>query len=180
MRQSFPMHMQPRDQLTCHTYTYMKAQVFGLQLNIRKDRVMDCYLHPESEAVGTCTSCGKAICSECAVEVEGKLVCRECLAGGKLTARKSTDANSAFLLELIGGFFGLLGIGHMYVGQTNDGILRLVLWLAYTAIAWVIIALTSGIFIGLLCIPAQLLIQIGVPIWSAVALKKQLEESDTV
>ena len=39
---------------------------------------MKCYVHPEVDAVGTCTSCGKSVCSNCAVEKNGKLVCRTC------------------------------------------------------------------------------------------------------
>jgi uncharacterized membrane protein len=44
---------------------------------------MKCYNHPETDAVGACVSCNKAVCSECGVEVEGRLLCRECLAAGK-------------------------------------------------------------------------------------------------
>ncbi len=44
---------------------------------------MKCYLHSEADCVGACTSCGRGICSVCAVETKGKLVCRSCLAEGK-------------------------------------------------------------------------------------------------
>lgn len=134
---------------------------------------MKCYVHPDVDPVGTCTSCGRGICSECAVEVQGKLVCRECLAAGKATTRKY-DPNTAFLIELIGGLFGLLGIGYIYVGRTNDGILRLVLWILYDIIAFVIISLLLAVIVGIMCIPIQLVIQIGVPLWSATTLKNEL------
>lgn len=84
------------------------------------------------------------------------------------------DPNTAFLIELIGGLFGLLGLGYFYVGRTNDGILRLILWLIYNFAAWTGIILGSIIIIGVFCIPIQIIIQIGVAIWSASSLKKSM------
>lgn len=137
---------------------------------------MNCYVHPENEAIGTCTSCGKPICGECAVELQGKLICRPCLASGKAstTTKTDKDVNTAFLIELVGGFFGLLGIGYMYTGRTNDGVIRLILWIIYDLIAGITISLLLAVFVGILCIPIQLAIQIGVPLWSANNLKNIL------
>lgn len=135
---------------------------------------MRCYKHPESEAIGTCTSCGKNICEICSVDFKGRLVCRDCLATGKSSGVK--DPNTAFLIELIGGFLGFLGVGYLYVERTNEGLKRLVLWLAYNITAWVIITLLTAIIIGVICIPIQIVIQISVPIWSANTLKKELSE----
>lgn len=138
---------------------------------------MKCYVHTDVDPVGTCTSCGRAICSQCAVEMQDKLVCRECLAGGKAATRKY-EPNTAFLVELVGGFFGLLGIGYIYVGRTNDGILRLVLWILYDMMAVVVISLLVALIVGIVCIPFQLAIQIGVPLWSATTLKNELMAED--
>ena len=44
---------------------------------------MQCANHPDVEAVGTCTSCGRPVCSECGVDAQGKLTCRQCLAEGQ-------------------------------------------------------------------------------------------------
>jgi len=134
---------------------------------------MECYIHPGVDAIGTCTACGRGICSECAVEVQGKLMCRECLASGRAATSKY-DPNTAFLIELIGGFFGFLGIGYIYVGRTNDGILRLVLWILYDVIAFITISALLAVIVGIVCIPIQLVIQIGVPLWSASTLKNDL------
>lgn len=38
---------------------------------------MRCYNHHENEAVGTCKSCGRALCHTCVVEVEKAVACRE-------------------------------------------------------------------------------------------------------
>lgn len=40
---------------------------------------MNCYYHPEVEAVATCSNCGKAICQDCAVDVGGQFQCRQCI-----------------------------------------------------------------------------------------------------
>lgn len=133
---------------------------------------MLCYIHPDREAIGACTSCGRAICGECGVEVQGRLVCRSCLAHAAPVSQK--DPQTAFLIELIGGFFGLLGIGYLYAGRNNDGILRLVLWILYDVTAFIVISLLIAVIVGIICIPVQLAIQIAVPIWSANKLKTEM------
>ena len=84
------------------------------------------------------------------------------------------DPNTAFLIELVGGFFGLLGLGYFYDGRTNDGILRLIIWIIYDIAAAIGISLLLAVVVGICCIPLQLAIQIGVPLWSANELKKQM------
>ena len=37
---------------------------------------MRCFYHEDREAVGTCKSCGKGLCRECAVELPKSLACR--------------------------------------------------------------------------------------------------------
>ena len=40
---------------------------------------LKCYQHPETEAVGICTECGKGVCSSCAVEKgDKKISCTAC------------------------------------------------------------------------------------------------------
>lgn len=135
---------------------------------------MKCYVHPTTEGIGTCTRCGRAVCAECAVDAQGRIVCRDCLAKGVQTYSGQKAPDTAFLIELVGGFFGLLGLGYMYVGRTNDGVIRLVIWLLYDIIAACVITTLSFAVVGLVCIPFQLAIQIIVPIWSANKLKTEL------
>jgi len=40
---------------------------------------MKCYIHNQSDAVGTCVGCGKFICSECNTEVNNKNYCKNCI-----------------------------------------------------------------------------------------------------
>jgi TM2 domain-containing membrane protein YozV len=87
------------------------------------------------------------------------------------------DPNTAFLIELVGGLFGFLGLGYFYVGRTNDGLMRLIIFLIYNLIAYVIIVVGGSLTVGVLaciCGPIQLAIQIGAAYWSASELKKQM------
>ncbi|HMR66998.1 MAG TPA: hypothetical protein PKE64_23560 [Anaerolineae bacterium] len=84
------------------------------------------------------------------------------------------DPDTAFLLELVGAFFGLLGLGYIYVGRTQDGLIRLIAWLIYNFIAWITIGILISLVIGCFCVPVQLVIQVGVAIWSASSLKKSM------
>lgn len=40
---------------------------------------MKCEKHLEREAIGVCANCGKAICAECRVNIEGKNYCKDCV-----------------------------------------------------------------------------------------------------
>ncbi len=93
---------------------------------------------------------------------------------GPAAAVRRQNPETAFLIEFLAGIFGLLGVGYIYAGQTNEGVVRLVVWLVYTILAWVVIGLLSAILVGVICIPFQLVLQIGVPLWSANRLKKQM------
>jgi TM2 domain-containing membrane protein YozV len=91
---------------------------------------------------------------------------------------KPRDPDTAFLIELVGGLFGLLGLGYIYVGRTNDGLIRLIPWMIYIVIAYVIIvsagATGLGLVIAIPCCAVQFAAQIGVPIWSASTLKREM------
>jgi hypothetical protein len=56
-------------------------------------------------------------------------------------------------------------------------VLRLILFLAYNLVAYVIIAVGAGLTAGILaciCGPLQLVIQLGVAFWSANSLKNDM------
>ena len=71
---------------------------------------MKCYYHPEVDAVASCTNCGKAICSSCAVNVAGRLVCQQCLASGASSKAVATaPTNTLAIVSIVLGVLGLLG-----------------------------------------------------------------------
>ncbi|MGA1848573.1 MAG: hypothetical protein ACMUHB_04455, partial [Thermoplasmatota archaeon] len=85
--------------------------------------------------------------------------------------------NIAFILELVGGILGFLGIGHMYAGEINNGVLRLIVWMLVLWFSWIIVSLLSVCLIGFFFIPVVLVAQIGIPLWSAFDLKRRLDEA---
>ena len=66
------------------------------------------------------------------------------LAAPPLAVRTPTDEeqrrNNAFLIELVGGLVGLLGLGYVYAGRTTDGLVRLVGWWIVLATMWTVVA----------------------------------------
>lgn len=73
---------------------------------------MKCYYHPDAEAVGTCTGCGKAICQACAVILSGRLRCRHCLSSGKVARGRVAETvppNPLAMVSLALSILGLLG-----------------------------------------------------------------------
>jgi len=90
--------------------------------------------------------------------------------------QKQVDANLALIIELLAGFFGFLGIGWIYAGKTDEGVKRLILFLVGMIFGWIVAAVLTLVVIGLCLIPVLLALQFGLPIWSALDLKKNLEQ----
>jgi TM2 domain-containing membrane protein YozV len=139
---------------------------------------MKCYVHPDVEAIGTCTSCGKAICSTCSMEVGGKLVCKPCaekIAAQCVTAQAASKKEPALalLLSLVGGLVSglLIGLGQLYNGQVKKGIILCAvnIVLAFTVL---FIYICAGIVtipllgIGFICCIPVLFIPLGLWFWA--------------
>lgn len=124
---------------------------------------MKCFYHPDVEAIGTCTNCGKAICADCSMEVGGKLVCKPCTekmaaqcAAPPAPCRK--EPALALLLSLIGGLVSglLIGLGQVYNGQVKKGI---ILSVAHASLcgaivfAYVLVGILTLGFGAIVCCP---------------------------
>ncbi|HEX8681105.1 MAG TPA: hypothetical protein VF707_02250 [Ardenticatenaceae bacterium] len=89
----------------------------------------------------------------------------------------SKDADTAFLIELIGGIVGFLGVGYIYSGLTNAGLVRLignwVFWAVTATFFGICATLTLGfgacLFLPLIPIPFV------IAYMSANDLKKSLQ-----
>ena len=111
---------------------------------------MKCVVHPETDAVGYCRNCGKAMCSVCVRPVRDMLYCEDCLAnsvgipGGAAapagapagfgTAQVNATVPSAAPglgpSPLLAFFLGFLpGLGAFYNEQFGKGIIHLALFL---------------------------------------------------
>lgn len=66
---------------------------------------MQCYVHPEVEAVGACVACGRGVCTECAVTVGGKTYCQNCAAPG--ASLQPTKTNSLAITSLVLGIVSI-------------------------------------------------------------------------
>ncbi|MDA4136303.1 MAG: DUF2180 family protein [Thaumarchaeota archaeon] len=99
---------------------------------------MKCYVHPNADAVGVCTSCGRGVCRRCAVRLGGKLYCRDdanTVFGAKPTIIAIREGEGprrgvgsmlgaifAYGLGLVGGLLGCLLIFAAIVsGDKGDG-----------------------------------------------------------
>jgi hypothetical protein len=124
---------------------------------------MKCYMHPEVEAAGACTSCGRAICSDCSMDVAGKLVCKACtekMATQCVTVSKKEPA-LALLLSLAGGMVSgiFIGLGQLYNGQVKKAIIlsvaHVLAWFI-TICAYVLLGLVTLGVGFILCLPILL------------------------
>lgn len=86
---------------------------------------MKCFNHQDIDAVGVCTSCGKNICSNCAMEVGGKIICKSCaekMANNNIAAGPNASINHKEpILSVILSFF-IPGLGQIYNGQVGKGL----------------------------------------------------------
>jgi len=89
---------------------------------------------------------------------------------------KDVDKGVAFILELVLGLFGILGIGYFYAGDNTNGIIRLLVWIFILMFSWTFISIMMAFLIGFCFMPFMVVFQVAVPIWSAFSLKSKLEE----
>lgn len=62
---------------------------------------MCCYLHPDVLAIGTCSSCGRDVCAECATTVDGKLYCKDCAALPRPAGVRNKLALTSMILGIV-------------------------------------------------------------------------------
>ena len=100
---------------------------------------MNCYLHPDREAVAYCRTCGRPVCAEDRREIYGVLYCQECLArplhqaaaGATLPAAAPAAAPGAAHAPSAGwalllGF--IPGVGAIYNGQYLKSFVQVVIF----------------------------------------------------
>ena len=80
--------------------------------------MMKCYVHPKEDAVAVCKSCGKGVCSNCAVEINGIAYCKTCVESKAIT---TTSRETQVAMPLPGGIpskthFIMGGVGAIVSG----------------------------------------------------------------
>ncbi len=99
---------------------------------------MKCYKDPGRDAVGPCTNCGKGVCPEDAVYIEGKLYCKEC-AKEVLTKQKNASEKKLYRSRTDRSICGVCGGLAKYL-ELDSALVR---------VLWVIITVFSGFVIGI-------------------------------
>jgi hypothetical protein len=124
---------------------------------------MKCAVHPEVDATGYCSNCGKAMCAACARPVRDTLYCEDCLATrmgvgptsassftpssfppGSYSATPGNAATHAASNPRVAFVLGFVpGLGAIYNGEYNKAIIHIVIFGA------IIMGLSSDIGGGL-------------------------------
>ena len=84
---------------------------------------MKCYVHPDMDAIATCTECGKAVCETCAVDVGGRVHCQQCLAAGVPVQHATVERTPTNPLAIISLALGILGLIGCCCGGTIGGLI---------------------------------------------------------
>jgi len=90
---------------------------------------MRCANHPQRAAVGRCPNCGRLVCGECHVRIDGILHCRDCIQEKARTITRArprvlprvgtTLAALALLLPALAATAGMLGAAGFVAGHLS-------------------------------------------------------------
>jgi hypothetical protein len=107
---------------------------------------MKCTNHPRVESTGSCAECGKPFCGACAVELDHRPWCRDCLArilanrGAGSRAHPGWRKLAAALLSIVPGaghmFLGLIGKGFMMMGLLIAAVFFVLIYSDATGMYW--------------------------------------------
>ncbi|MDB4897974.1 MAG: hypothetical protein JWN15_4236, partial [Firmicutes bacterium] len=106
---------------------------------------MNCVFHADRVVEGMCNMCGRPICDECIVSLNGQIYCKSCLETRVQRPRRDINGGLRFLLSLVPG------VGHLYMGLFQRGLQFMV----GTVGGAILLGMLFPAFIGLL-IPAMI------------------------
>jgi TM2 domain-containing membrane protein YozV len=117
---------------------------------------MNCAVHPQTQAVAYCRTCGKALCEDCKRDVMGAIYCEPCIAA-RLQGHAVPGANvpppapagaAGAPRPGLAAFLGLIpGVGAMYNGQFTKAFAHVVIFVLLIVAASKI-AGVLGVLIG--------------------------------
>ncbi|BAD39168.1 hypothetical protein [Symbiobacterium thermophilum] len=76
---------------------------------------MSCAYHPDREVRGICSHCGRPVCAECLVDLNGQPYCKRCLAARMQQPVREINGLVRFVLSIAPG------VGHFYMGYFHRG-----------------------------------------------------------
>lgn len=77
---------------------------------------MNCAYHVDREVHGICSTCGRPVCSDCIVDLNGQVFCKPCLEVKVRKPLRQIRGGTRFILSIVPG------LGHLYMGLFNRGI----------------------------------------------------------
>lgn len=98
---------------------------------------MKCSVHNDKEASFRCFECGDVICKECAVDIEGKILCKKCLQKNMAKENNKIDIDKTIIQNKFSRkhssfwsfIFSLIpGAGQMYFGLMQRGLQLMLLF----------------------------------------------------
>jgi TM2 domain-containing membrane protein YozV len=114
---------------------------------------MNCAIHPQTQAVAYCRTCGKALCEDCKRDVMGAIYCEPCIAT-RLQGHAGPSANvpppaaGGAPRPGLAAFLGFIpGVGAMYNGQFTKAFAHVIIFVLLI-IAASKIAGIFGVLIG--------------------------------
>jgi hypothetical protein len=88
------------------------------RVQIEENSAVKCSYHPEVDAVGVCTNCGRMICPDCGLQLRDRTYCKPCaneIFAAKLSPKSTAEGRSGLLkaggiLSILAGVMGLLTV----------------------------------------------------------------------
>lgn len=85
---------------------------------------MNCFNHDQAAAVAACAVCGRPLCTECAIHVQGRVTCKPCL---ESPPPRPAPTESLRKSPALAAILSLLpGMGQVYVGYYVAGFIHIV------------------------------------------------------
>jgi len=84
---------------------------------------MNCANHEQAPATAVCASCGRALCADCTIRVQGRVTCKTCLESQELERAKRAPMQKSPTLAAVLSL--MPGLGQVYVGYYLAGFINI-------------------------------------------------------
>lgn len=84
---------------------------------------MNCANHEQAPATAVCASCGRALCADCTIRVQGRVTCKTCLESQELERAKRAPMQKSPTLAAVLSL--MPGLGQVYVGYYLAGFVNI-------------------------------------------------------
>lgn len=110
---------------------------------------MNCAYHMDRPVQGICSKCGRPICDDCTLEINGQVYCKPCMEVQVKRPARDVTGSTRFFLSIFPG------LGHLYMGLFQRGFQMLVAFIG----GWFVLAFLFEPLLGFF-IPAMVFFSI--------------------